>query len=151
MDPLTTYWKAITSMRRLRENAERVAQPFCVRHSITGLQLRILLALYFDGPQTVSSLANITCMAGANSSAQCKKLAADGLVCRKRNPEDERNVDISLSEKGEQTIKEFTLLCTDMLGVVNPQLDGHDVSAIIGILDKINNALEQDRAKEKTT
>ncbi|MDL2220007.1 MarR family transcriptional regulator, partial [Ruminococcaceae bacterium OttesenSCG-928-O06] len=76
--------------------------PVCTQHGITPMQLRLLLSLYYDGPQTASTLAENNCMAHGNSSALCKRLAQQGYILRQRPPQDERRVLISLSPAGRQ-------------------------------------------------
>lgn len=113
MEPIEFHWQLLNAMVRLKEVTELTIQPFCSAKGITPLQLRILVTLNFKGPQTITALAKQTCMAGANGSALCKRLAGEGLLLRERDPADERQVLVSLSTEGEMLVREFSTSCAD--------------------------------------
>lgn len=100
-------WMIHRAVRCLRENTERLTQPFCEQHGVTYAQLCVLMALAAGGAQGVGQLSQSTCMAVGNCSALCKKLAEKGLVRRRRSPQDERRVHIALAPKGAALVRSF--------------------------------------------
>ena len=112
MDALDFHWLMIDSMGRFKTHIEGIILPYCNENSITPQQLKILMALHFEGPLTVNSLAKRTCMAGTNNSAMCKRLDGEGLVTRQRLPNDERHVMVSLTPQGEAIIADLKENCT---------------------------------------
>lgn len=114
MDAGYAQWQVMDALRRLGGHMERKLQPFCTQQGVTPLQLSILMALHFEGPQTVTALARRNCMAGGNNSALCKKLEKDGLVVRERIPEDERQVQVSLSSQGQAVVQRFSYTCASL-------------------------------------
>lgn len=139
MEPLHNYWRMADTLRRFGGQIERQLQPFCARHSVTPLQLNILMVLYFEGPQTVTGLAKRACMAGANNSALCKKLEGEGRVTRARHAQDERQVVVSLSGGGRQLVEQLHAECGPSLQVLQQpqaqQILQQTLSGLEGILD----------------
>lgn len=130
-------------MRRFKERTEQVVQPFCTQNSITPIQLRLLMQLHYDGPQTVSNLAKKTCMAGANSSALCKRLAQKGLVLRQRDPADERQVMISLSPEGQRLMDSFAEHYNQVFCGMAAQCTPEDIALILAGLDRLLTIVEE--------
>ena len=137
------HWKLMDTIRRVGGQIEKQLQPFCSRHSITPLQLTILATLHFKGPQTVSSLAHKTSMAGANNSALCKKLEKDGLVTRQRDPEDERQVLVSLTQKGRVIIEAFSVDCKSSSKKLEKVVTRQEMATIFAGLDTLVKVMER--------
>ncbi|MGD9560554.1 MAG: MarR family winged helix-turn-helix transcriptional regulator [Oscillospiraceae bacterium] len=93
---------------RCAHNAfECAVHPYCAENGLTPQQLRVLMTLDFTGAQTAGELARRTGMAPANNSALCKRLAQQGLIERSRQRPDERQVVISLTQQGQQQVRQF--------------------------------------------
>ena len=59
------------------------------------------------GDASVSALANCMHVSRPNISRAVDELVQNGLVIRKRDPADRRNIQLSLTDKGEKTIKDL--------------------------------------------
>lgn len=114
MDALLEYWQTMSTLRQLGGWMEVALNPFCVENGITPLQLNLLVTLHFEGPETVTGLARLNCMAGANNSAMCKRLENEGLVLRRRAREDERQVQVSLTQQGSEIVEKFATVCAGL-------------------------------------
>lgn len=101
------YWDMQKCICLLKDHVERQVQPFCHQNKITLLQVRILMALYFEGPQSAAALAHITHMAMTNLSPRCKQLESGGWLYRKRLMEDERQLEIGLTPAGQALVLDF--------------------------------------------
>lgn len=149
MQPIEFHWKLINAMFRLKEVTEQMIQPFCSEKGITPLHLRILVTLHFSGPQTITSLAKQTCMAGANGSALCKRLAGQGLLLRQRDAIDERQVIASLSKEGEALVNEFSMSCTDGYKDMVQLLTKEDAEIILAGIDRLLAVLDKKANNEE--
>lgn len=78
----------------------RLYQPLLEPLEITYPQYVVLLSLWQYGNQTVSEIGTKTFLESSTLTPLLKKLEAKGLVLRIRRQNDERVVEISLTEKG---------------------------------------------------
>ncbi len=146
METFDFQWKVMCGMRRVREYTEQALQPFCDKYSLSPIQLRVLVTLARCGPLTMTSLAKGSCIAGTNLSALCKQMAADGLLVRKRDECDERQVLVSLSERGE----EITGALEDEFNnrfFPSANLSQHDMELIMDGMDRLLGMIETDKEK----
>lgn len=109
------FWEIQRYFCWFKEELERLTAPFAAAHDVTGGQLRVLMALSHQDGQPVSALARGLCMADANMSTQVKRLCEKGLVERRRHEGDERQVRVSLTDKGGQTAEAFMAYCNHSL------------------------------------
>lgn len=81
-------------------------RPIAEEHGLTLMQTRILMEIRECG-HTVGSLGNIMGLSSGNASSMCKKLEKGGYLKRLRNPEDERYVQLALTETGLDTLRKI--------------------------------------------
>lgn len=143
MEAFDFHWKVMRGMRRVKEQSERLTHPFCTEHGITMQQLRILMTLHQEGPQTVSALARSTCMAGANISALAKRLATEGFLHRERGRGDERQVYLSLTQQGLAMMQGFENQCDNVYAGLASNISSEDAEVIIAGIDRLTAVLEQ--------
>ncbi|MDL2253802.1 MarR family winged helix-turn-helix transcriptional regulator [Ruminococcaceae bacterium OttesenSCG-928-I18] len=146
MDPFDFQWKMLAGIRRVKEQTERVIHPFCEKSGLTPIQLRILITLYFEGPQTVRALSQNTCMAVANNSVQCKRLGALGLVERRRDKSDERQVRVSLTAQGNAMVEELRFSSEASLRTLADNISEDDAERILNGLEKVAVIFEEENA-----
>ena len=96
--------EAVQLLRRIMDHLDGAVQPFCERYGLTLMQLRLLLALY-DEKQTVGGLGRQLHIAEANASSLCKRMEQQGYLSRVRSAEDERVVQVGLTERGRETVE----------------------------------------------
>lgn len=136
------YWRLLACLLHAKERAEQTMHPFCADAGITPTQLRVMMALHFEGPQTTGTLARQSCMAMGNLSTLCKKLEAGGMVHRRRDPQDERLVRVSLTEQGEEIILAFLRQCEGHLASWSRRVPPEDMQAIEAGLERLVQLLE---------
>jgi len=99
--------KMMIYAKALNEYFEKTIKPVAKKYGMTISQAK---ALYYVGKiesVTVGKLAKSLGIACTNTSAMCKKLAHMGFLKRKRKPEDERVVDIMLTDEGKNAVSEI--------------------------------------------
>lgn len=82
----------------------KVIDGLCKAEGLTNMQTMTLFMLKSEGSISVGALSSLLNMTQSNVSALCKKLEKDGLIERTRSKTDERTVNLSLSQKGEDTL-----------------------------------------------
>lgn len=129
--------------RKITESVNCIFSPVSEDYGLTMMQTRILMELHKNEPHTIGSLANSTCVAGANISAMCKKLEGSGLLERVRNREDERVVRVVLTKVGKETVMEIDRLCNDKISQYLMNENEETFEDIIVGLQKLNELLRR--------
>lgn len=87
-------------------------------------------------PATVNSITERMLDKSSNASRLVDKLKAKGLVDRRECPKDRRAVDILVTDKGLELLKELDKEVSNLENNLN-QLDESEMSALNNILDKL--------------
>lgn len=103
------YNNTIFSMiREIAHKIDLLLQDTANKLDLTPLQLKIIIALYSsDKDVSIGNLGKTIGVTGGNISNICKKLEKKGFVNRIRSEEDERVVNVRLTETGIQASKEL--------------------------------------------
>lgn len=103
------YNNTIFSMiREIAHKIDLLLQDTANKLDLTPLQLKIIIALYSaDKDVSIGTLGKIIGVTGGNISNICKKLEKKGFVNRIRSEEDERVVNVRLTETGIAASKEL--------------------------------------------
>lgn len=141
------FWELLCATRHFRESIEWFLNPFCARSGITPMQLRVLLTLHYTGPMTASALARKTGMAGANNSALCKRMAQNGLIYRRRDPEDERRVQVGLLPRGQALVAQFEKELGGMTASVEQKMSREDAQVITAGLNRFSALVAAEKEK----
>ncbi|WP_066719221.1 MarR family winged helix-turn-helix transcriptional regulator [Sphingomonas pituitosa] len=83
----------------------RVYKPILDRLGITYPQYLVLHALWEKDGRTVGAIGERLALESSTITPLVKRLEAAGMLARKRNPEDERQVQVFLTDQG-RTIRE---------------------------------------------
>jgi DNA-binding MarR family transcriptional regulator len=78
----------------------RAYKPILDELGITYPQYLVLCVLWDKGEQTIGAIAECLALESSTITRLVKRLEASGLVNRLRNPADEREVQVRLSDKG---------------------------------------------------
>lgn len=90
-------------IREISHKIDILLQDTAQEMGITTLQLRMLITLYSSGKEvSIGNLGKAIGVTGGNISNICKKLEKLGFVKRVRSEEDERVVNVMLTNNGEK-------------------------------------------------
>ncbi len=81
-------------------NVVALYRPILEPMGLTHPQYLVMLALWERSPRTLNDLAADLALEPATASPLVKRLEADGLVARQRSAEDERRLEITLTDAG---------------------------------------------------
>ena len=130
-------------IREISHKIDILLQDTATETGITTLQLKMLITLYASGDaQSIGNLGKAIGVTGGNISNICKKLEKQGFVDRLRSEEDERVVNVTLTEKGRKSAEKvgqyFDQIRTDI------PTDGIDVNlqTIIDELEALDELLD---------
>src|SRR5699024_5943000 len=95
-------------IREISHKIDLLLQETSQELGITTLQLKMIIALSSsEKPMSIGSLGKTIGVTGGNISNICKKLEKQGFVDRVRSEEDERIVNVELTEQGEMASKKI--------------------------------------------
>lgn len=110
----------------------RVYRPLLEPLGLTYPQYLVMAALWDEDEKTVKTLGSLVDLDSGTLTPLVKRLEASGLVRRDRNPQDEREVIVSLTDKGRamqadathipQCILEATTLNADAAGELRDRI-----------------------------
>ena len=110
-------------------------------YGITSSQFHTIRRIS-QGDASVSALADCMYVSRPNVSRTVDELVQNGMVNRKRDPDDRRNVQLSLTDKGEKMIKElhkkYGGILADQFSVLNDE-ELHILSSALESMKKVIN------------
>ncbi|CAI3806330.1 HTH-type transcriptional regulator FarR [Pseudomonas sp. MM221] len=100
---MTTPRPSLTlTLLQAREATMAFFRPALNAHDLTEQQWRVIRILRQQGELESHQLAELACILKPSMSGVLKRLERDGIVARRKSPEDQRRVFISLTEAGQQ-------------------------------------------------
>jgi DNA-binding MarR family transcriptional regulator len=109
-------------------NVVAIYRPILEPLGLTHPQYLVMLALWERSPRTLNDLAADLAMEPATASPLVKRLESDGLVARERSTEDERRLDITLTDAGRALRERALEVPAQVMSAVG--MDVHEVSAL---------------------
>lgn len=99
-DPLALESQVCFALVTAARNVVGIYRPVLEPLGLTHPQYLVMLALWEESPRSLGALASALAMEPATLSPLVKRLEAQGRVVRRRRADDERVLDIALTEEG---------------------------------------------------
>jgi MarR family transcriptional regulator, organic hydroperoxide resistance regulator len=99
-DPLALERQVCFALSIAARSVLSIYRPILERMGLTHPQYLVMLALWGQSPLAVKELIDMLQLDGPTLSPMLKRLEAGGLVTRTRDPNDERQLRVDLTEKG---------------------------------------------------
>lgn len=120
----------------------RVYKPILDRLGLTYPQYLVLHALWEMDGRTVGAIGERLALESSTITPLVKRLEAAGLVARRRNPEDERQVQVFLTERGRAIREECG--CLGEAVVAKTDLSLERLAALNREVQALRDSLAQD-------
>ncbi len=121
------------------------------RHGLTFPQFMTLLSLHRMGkPCRMGPLADATMQSAASTTAIVDRLLERGLVERRRDPNDRRSVVVSLTEAGQEMLRQIKADRRHTVKQVLAHLAPEEQSRLLETLDKMIHLLEKTENTRET-
>lgn len=115
---------------------------------VTLTQYRSLIVLASRGPQTMATLADAVAVTAPTASRLCDRLVKKGLVRRRTDHQDRRQVRIALTETGRKLIDDVSarrrLEITDLLATIPPETQRSVATALAQLAESAGEVPELD-------
>jgi len=102
----------------------------------------VLLTLSAGGAQTPKALAEAAAVEQPTMTATIQRMERDGLVTRKRNPDDGRSALIALTAKGHARIADMEKVLSALNELLLEQFTTAEREQFLGLLGRVVNLLE---------
>lgn len=109
--------------------------------NLSVTQLSVLLHLYFQGPQSVSSIGERLGITNAATSQLLTRLVEDGYLNRSEVQSDRRIRQFSLTEKGREWVQEFLDARFQWIDEVRGLLTPNQIENIIRATSDLSNGM----------
>ncbi|MBT8765440.1 homoprotocatechuate degradation operon regulator HpaR [Pseudomonas boanensis] len=90
------------TLLQAREAAMSFFRPLLNQHDLTEQQWRVIRLLRQHGELESYQLADLACILKPSMTGVLARLERDGMVVRRKAPQDQRRVLVNLTEKGQQ-------------------------------------------------
>ncbi len=105
--------------------------------SLTRGELCVLTSLVVHGNSTPSELISYTDSSSAHVAKILRNLASKGEINRMKDSNDGRSVIISITEKGQQQVKEIYDSIIEYMTAILTQLQEDDTASLLKVTDRI--------------
>jgi DNA-binding MarR family transcriptional regulator len=99
--------------------------------SLSIVHLNLLMLLRFNGPLTMSRLAEMLDVSVASATGIVDRMEKKGVIERRRNDEDRRVVEVHVSDKGEQVFTAMQAERQDHMTRMLSVISEHDLNALL--------------------
>jgi MarR family transcriptional regulator, organic hydroperoxide resistance regulator len=138
VDPLALERQVCFALAVATRSVLSVYRPLLEPMGLTHPQYLVMLALWEQSPRSVKDVSAVLQLDSATLSPLLKRLAAAGLINRTRNAEDERQLNIALTDAGRELRKAAELIPAAVvarLGVEVAELEN-----LLAVLTRVNAA-----------
>ncbi|MGO3018678.1 MAG: MarR family winged helix-turn-helix transcriptional regulator [Anaerococcus sp.] len=130
-------------IREISHKIDLLLQETSQELGITTLQLKMIIALSSsEKPMSIGSLGKTIGVTGGNISNICKKLEKQGFVDRVRSEEDERIVNVELTEQGEMASKKIGDYFSEIRSEMPDDNININLKTIIDELEELDKLLD---------
>jgi len=123
-----------------------VYRPLLERLGLTYPQYLVMLVLWEQRSTTVKELSAVLRLDSGTLSPLLKRMDAHGLVRRQRRLDDERSVEITLTDKGKALRAKARAVPDRLVGALD--MSSHELAALREQLHRITAALDQSAGLE---
>lgn len=134
--------RVLQSLRRIIRAVEIHSKKLVHSHKITGPQLGCLAAINENGPMTTTKLAKSVYLSPSTIVGIVDRLEEKNLVIRQRGSKDRRQVQVHLTEAGEQLLERAPSALQDTLADALKSLPELEQVSITLALEKIVDLME---------
>ena len=141
MSELIFKREIILSMTRIKTSIKTILDPIFGEADLSFLHAIILIGISQGAINNVSGICRETGMSAGNASTLCKRLENGGLLTRLRGQDDERIVNIKLTEEGVSRVDKIWTLMEPIFQYVDAKDETTKISILTG-LSELSNLLE---------
>lgn len=119
-------------------------------YGVTRIQWIALYFVFTEGPISQRKLSQLMRINDSSGMRLIQRMERDGMLVRERSELDRRIININLTEKGSELIKEVMPLGSEFSELLTKDITDEEFMIFQKVLDQmLNNVLSDERSKEK--
>jgi DNA-binding MarR family transcriptional regulator len=136
---LSTDEKALMAIIRAAEHFKRVHSGVFREFGLSFPQYNVLRVLDAskNGQNKISDVSRIMLVPGANITGLAKRLAKDGFIVKKSDPEDDRVTLLAITPKGKKTLQNIEKEKDRQLALMMKNLSKKEKASLLDIVKRI--------------
>lgn len=138
VDPLLLERQVCFALAVANRSVLRVYRRFLDPLGLTHPQYLVMLALWEESPRAVKDLGSVLQLDSATLSPLLKRLETNELIVRRRRDDDERNVDIDLTDAGRALRSQALSIPPSVIDTLGVELA--DLEELHRVLTRVNAA-----------
>lgn len=129
--------KMVIALSKSLNAHNRAALEVFRKYGLTMTQFAVLEALYHKGPMKIGEITEKILSTAGNMTVVIQNLERDGLIDCRQHPEDSRARLVSLTERGETTLRELFPSYLEAVKNVFSPLSGDEQQLVTQLLKKL--------------
>jgi len=136
---LSTDEKVLMAIIRSAEHFKRVHSSVFRKFGLSFPQYNVLRVLDAskNGRNKISDVSRIMLVPGANITGLAKRLAKDGFIVKKSDPEDDRVTLLAITPKGKKTLQNIEKEKDRQLALMMKNLSKNEKASLLDIVKRI--------------
>lgn len=122
-----------------------------VAEEVTLAQYRTLVVLASRGPQRLAELAAAVAVTPATATRMCDRLVRKGLVRRRTEKDDRRQVQVALTDRGRKLVDAVTAKRRREIATIVRRIPAHDQQVVVQVLQRFSATAGEMRDEDWAT
>ncbi|NMB14004.1 MAG: MarR family transcriptional regulator [Gallicola sp.] len=129
-------------IREVSRKLDSILFPISDNNNLTIMKMKVLMEVSKQGRVNIGEIGQSLGVAGGNISNMCKNLENEGYLVRERSQDDERVVEVSLTDKGEKVLDQVRTQINDKYHPYDANITDNEYKSIVDSLRSLNKHLD---------
>lgn len=129
-------------IREVSRKLDSILFPISDNNNLTIMKMKVLMEVSKQGKVNIGEIGQSLGVAGGNISNMCKNLESEGYLVRQRSHDDERVVEVSLTDKGKDVLSQVREQINDKYHPYDSNITDDEYKSIVDSLRDLNKHLD---------
>lgn len=129
-------------IREVSRKLDSILFPISDNNNLTIMKMKVLMEVSKQGKVNIGEIGQSLGVAGGNISNMCKNLETEGYLVRQRSHDDERVVEVSLTDKGKDVLSQVREQINDKYHPYDANITDDEYRSIVDSLKDLNKHLD---------
>lgn len=129
-------------IREVSRKLDSILFPISDNNNLTIMKMKVLMEVSKQGKVNIGEIGQSLGVAGGNISNMCKNLESEGYLVRQRSHDDERVVEVSLTDKGKDVLSQVREQINDKYHPYDSNITDDEYRSIVDSLKDLNKHLD---------
>lgn len=129
-------------IREVSRKLDSILFPISDNNNLTIMKMKVLMEVSKQGKVNIGEIGQSLGVAGGNISNMCKNLESEGYLVRQRSHDDERVVEVSLTDKGKEVLSQVREQINVKYHPYDANITDDEYKSIVDSLRDLNKHLD---------